>query len=333
MAALVQSAYDVCVSEKGQAKLELQKEALRRRQRRTRAKVNRAVRYAEYVETRRAQCLVEVKDADQKVGPTRDLAGMSMDAVGDSEEGQDVESKRRWGRKAKLDAFLVRRAAQAGQATRWKFHGSIGAVALRVYCFCLQWCLEGNVDGSSAQRDVGTPTSCKDARVRSARRQVEFIGRRQAARWQWWSRVDRYVQKALSCESVDELMQHVATSDPCVAVWYRCMMQGLRARRVGRMRVRCWRPSPGVVQRRRRRGAATLSVCGPLWARPSCLGDEGEIAFGEEERERREDGSRSVTWPLFVWEGGYGQARCELYPTGHVSDCSVRSACRRASLE
>ena len=101
----------VRVDKKGMEKVEMQKEAMRRRkERRTRAKANRAVRYAECVERRRAQCLAEVQDVALKLGLTRVLVGSPMDAVAEVEVGQDVEIQRRRGRKMKLEAFLVRRA-------------------------------------------------------------------------------------------------------------------------------------------------------------------------------------------------------------------------------
>ena len=51
--------------------------------------------------------------------------------------------------------------------------------------------------------------------------------------------------------------------------------------------MRCWRPSPGVVQRRRRRGAGKLSVRGPLWAVPEGWLPEQEAGSGRGRAEQR----------------------------------------------
>ena len=70
----------------------------------------------------------------------------------------------------------------------------------------------------------------------------------------WWARVDAFVHGSVVCVDVEELSAHVALKDPCVSRWYACMFRGLCARRAGRGRVVCWRPSQGCgVHRRCRR--------------------------------------------------------------------------------
>ena len=65
---------------------------------------------------------------------------------------------------------------------------------------------------------------------------------------------------------MEELAEIMACSDASVARWYACMVRGLRARRAGRRRLCCWRPSPGCGVNRRQRSAASVSERAPLCA-------------------------------------------------------------------
>jgi len=108
------------------------------------------------------------------------------------------------------------------------------------------------------------------------RAQCKVLSRR-AFRAEWWARVDRYCLGAMSKQTVADLLPHVRDSDPAVAAWYRCMVQGLCARFAGGRRVRCWRPSPGCGANRRRRAAGSL----PYLCREGLSnGPVGTLGFG-----------------------------------------------------
>ena len=111
---------------------------------------------------------------------------------------------------------------------------------------------------------------------------------------QWFARLDEYLGRGLLCPTVEDLAVNVIESDKLIAVWYMCMSRGLRARRVGRARVKARRAPPGCGVRRESRGLR--GSCWDAFGSVVKARDSYELSRGCSRKEIVDPGSELGGW-------------------------------------